>query len=255
MDLYDAWQGAKGILKPQVQGDCGVYSFWYATVLLRQIKPSDPREVIYPRSHPNPEERVRLFKLLGRPPLDRDWSGGAITKDKSIRHRVKNLVGSGQGEILTEQEMVLVVTSFGYNCTGNLIQIDPAEFVSSNLKSNTPVLFAYMKGKSGPIFSIPSGATGGTDYGSHWSLIIKEEGSNYIYLDPHDPNTPQKYPKSTVLKSNAFVDDYKYVRYWAKGRGSYVSPVGNTAPTSGDFYDIGQGGRTQKLANALVGVF
>src|SRR5262245_43901720 len=247
MDLYQAWQAAKGILKPQPQGDCGVYSFWYATVLLRQINPSDPREVIYPRSHPKPKGRVK-----GTQP---DWPTGPITKDKSIRYRAKHLVNSGQGEILSEREMVLVVTSFGYNCTANLIRVDPAEFITSNLKSNTPVLFPYMKDDNGPISSFPHGATPGDDYGSHWSLIIKEEGNNYTYLDPHYPNKPQTFLKTAVLASNAFVDNYKYVRYWSKDAKSRIDQIGNTAPTSGKFYDIGQGGRTQQLANVLVGVF
>ena len=85
MSLYPAWVAACKTLKPQVQGDCGVYSFWYATVLLRQIGKAPAldwsrwtalqamaREIL------NETESPTLTDL---PPLD-------YTQTKRIEHRL-----------------------------------------------------------------------------------------------------------------------------------------------------------------------
>jgi hypothetical protein len=217
---------------------------WYASVLLRQIEPAH-RPVVYPRKHQSPGT---------------DWSSGPV--GESIREYAKKGLKSGQGEVLSFAEMQKVIEHFGYQCEassagGNRLR---ETFISRSLAANRPVLFAYTKGNIGPVNALTATGTAGSDYGSHWSLIIKEESGNYTYLDPHDPNTPEVFPKALVLTSNANVDAQKYCRYWAKARPGDLQMVGSSAPIApaGTFikiYDINQGGRDQVLKNVLIAVF
>ena len=128
-------------------------------------------------------------------------------------------------------------------------------------------MFPYMFGNGGPIYWLPMTSEGGTDYGPHWSLIYEEVGDAYRYIEPNEPNTPVKYPKETVLKSNSFSDAYKYDRFWSKDGKmeddgvtplpyeyqSAIEPIGNMK-TPAAKYDIGPKSR-QTLANVLIAVF
>ena len=46
--LTDAYANVVSVLKPQKQGTCGLYSFWFATLLLNSIR-GDKKQVVYPR--------------------------------------------------------------------------------------------------------------------------------------------------------------------------------------------------------------
>ncbi len=241
MNLYDAWLANTQNLVPQVQGDCGVFSFWYATVLLRQIEPAH-RPVIYPRKHPSPGTA---------------WPGGTV--GQSIREYAKLGVRSGQGEVLTRVEMEKIITHFGYKCVsstggGTLIR---KNFIAGALARNQPVMFPYTKGNTGPVDATTATGRPGTDFGSHWSLIIHERAGDYVYLDPHYPSIPQLFNKDLVLRSNANVDSQKYVRYWGKDQPGGLAQIGPILAPVGTFikiYDIGQGGRDQNLKNVLIAV-
>jgi hypothetical protein len=240
MNLYEAWLKACGTLKPQAQGDCGLYSFWYATVLLNQLDNSKP--IVYPRKMEDPSHK------------------------QSMRSAAKQLVKSGQGEILSAREMSTVIGHFGYSCR-TMTGTDNEwrrKFISGSLSSNHPVLFPYTKNVSGPVDAKTASGTGGKDFGSHWSLIIKEVGPLYVYLDPHYPNTPQVQTKEAIFKSNTNVDDQVYERMWVKLM-SATKKVGTIAGQSSDptnpgynnkIYDIAQPGRgAQQLAGVLVAVY
>jgi hypothetical protein len=240
MNLYEAWMNAHAILKPQAQGDCGLYSFWYATVLLHQLDNRKP--IVYPRKMEDP------------------------THQQSMRQEAKRLVKSGQGELLTSREMCIVIGHFGYSYR-TMTGTDDAwrkKFISGSLTSNQPVLFPYTKGATGPVNAATAPGVAGTDYGSHWSLIIKEEGAEYVYLDPHYPNTPQRKTKEEIFKSNTNVDDQVYERMWvklmsAKNKRGTIGPQSSNPTNPGyhnKIYDIAQPGRApQQLAGVLVAVY
>jgi hypothetical protein len=237
MDLYDAWCHVASLLKPQAQGDCGLYSFWYATVLLNHLDNTKP--IIYPRKMEDP---------MGV---------------QSMRKEAKTLVKSGQGEILTSNEMAKIISHFGYG-SRRMRGTDSAwrkRFITGSLGQNAPVLFPYTKGMSGPVDAATATGRPGQEYGSHWSLIIKEERDQYIYLDPHYPNTPQRKTKDDVLKSNMNVDNQVYERMWVKllpatkKRGT-IGPESSNMAHTGKRYDIGQPGRdAQQLSGVLVAVY
>lgn len=229
MSLYSAWIAASKTLKPQVQGDCGVYSFWYATVLLRQLgKAGHP--VTYPRA------------------CHQKW----YQRGTTIRKAAKG-VGSAQGELLSVAEVTAVVEGFKYTATVCPNDEDAREgFITTSLNANRPIMFAYICG-NGPVTVATATGTEGVDYGPHWSLLIDEHDDQYTYLNPHDPNKPVTCPKVQLLASNAEVDRVKYVRYWRKPKSHGLEMHGNTQPTTGKFYDIG-GPERQTLNNVLIAV-
>lgn len=233
MSLYAAWSACSSQLKPQVQGDCGVYSFWYATVLLRHLDPTN-HAVTYPRANHE-----------------------ASLKGKSIRAVAKKEVGSGQGELFTAAEMAKVIGEFKYTAK---VHTGPsntrAAFITAALAAKQPVLFAYICGGGKAVTTGNWGnatGTAGTHYGPHWSLIIKEGGDAYTYLNPHNPNLPVTQNRQEVLKSCGTVDSVKYVRYWSKPGPHGLMAFGNTKPTSGKYYDIGDESR-QNLNGVLIAV-
>src|SRR5665213_755897 len=95
-NLVDAFDKATIVLKQamaggkQRGGECGLYSLWYASLLLSFIK-SDGRKIIYPRKSYAPDQ-----------PGSRSFA--------------KQAFGSGQGEILNWKEMHALITHFGYQC-------------------------------------------------------------------------------------------------------------------------------------------
>ena len=237
--LPGAYGSIAGSLKPQKQGTCGLYSFWFATMLLRAIFPTT-RAIPYPRKSTAPP-----------------GSG-----EESMRHYAKGAFDSAQGEVLTAAEMEDIITHFGYRHETHIGKDGRQAFITKSLQDNAPVLFPYMNGPGGPIATIPVGKTGGKDYGSHWSLIFDEDSNDYVYIEPNKPNTPLRRAKAVVLNSNSFVDSYKYDRYWTKGEKSRISPVQNVVfstlygfgITLGDkVYDIGPSDR-QNLKNVLIAV-
>ena len=53
-NLKQAYDNCVGVLKPQRQGTCGLYSFWFATLLVNNIN-TEKKPIVYPRKH---EERA-----------------------------------------------------------------------------------------------------------------------------------------------------------------------------------------------------
>ena len=240
MTLLEALTEARkaGALVPQVQGDCGIFSFWYATVLLRYC--GDKRPAIYPRKHPRP----------GIP-----WADGA-QPEVSIREWAKKNLRSGQGEVLTTAEMKEMVFAHGYMPIG----CSQPGAIGDLVGMNHPVLVCY---------SISGGLpeTHPTGPHAHWSLIVDTRGQDCLVLNPHNPGHDNWWPLATLLASNQAVDDYSYERYWYKRHaGDLVSEtalrqalgLGSTNPIPASAYekryDIGQDGRSQELKGALIGV-
>jgi hypothetical protein len=88
--LTKAPVGDDGTTGSQRGGTCGLYSLWYATILLSIVDPGDKRPPIYPRKH-------------------------MLTSGMSSRQYSKS-IGSGQGEVLSWYEMFSIINRFGYEC-------------------------------------------------------------------------------------------------------------------------------------------
>ena len=128
-------------------------------------------------------------------------------------------MNSGQGEVLSEREMVSIVVSYGYDATTYVPKNNDARkaFITRHLNANRPVLIPYLMGDTGPeAVWIPRVYGGGAGAGAHWSLIINEDNNEYRYLEPNDPNQITTCRKDTLLAANACVDKVKFVRYWFK---------------------------------------
>lgn len=223
-------RGDSGIAAAQRGGTCGLYSLWYASILLRTVDPSDKREPIYPRRH----------------------LGGS---GESMRHYAKT-IGSGQGELLNFHEMFRVIDHFGY--TGDTLTEADDElrktFIRFNLEKSRPVLLAYLEGGKPGVSCHPATAynTFDTDgFGSHWALIVADDGARYGIIDPHWPNSIRYYTKEQVLQANAAADQ-------GPGFGA-VEKVGQISSKTNKWkekeYTLGDTKKRQGLRNLLMSVY
>jgi hypothetical protein len=186
----------------------------------------------------------------------------------SIREYAKDVLKSGQGEIVTSDEMVQVIVHHGYEAAVCRDSSDQGKrkFVTTWTNRDCPVLVAYLMTQNGPTAS----ATG--DCGSHWSLIIHEGGHYYMCVNPWYPNGLRHYDKKLLLTSNTEVDKKRYPRFWTKtfslddsdplGYRTGIDELGDdpraalkASAGGAKVYDIEQGGRSQKLAHCLIAVF
>ncbi len=239
--LRSAFNKATIHLKPQKQGTCGLYSFWYATVLLSTFKSNLP--IVYPRK--------------GMPEAEKAGFSG-----ESLRHFAKSN-GSGQGEVFTSQQMVKIIREFKYDCVEFRNESESARkaFISEALKAERPVLVPYAMGDEKPV------SKNVEDPLSHWSLIYDEDATEYVVLNPWYPNTPQHWTKQRVLKSNAYVDTHRYQKYFVKEQRnredaetpyherskSSAYPGNQPPPAPQQYYDTKPD--VQDLANLLIAVF
>jgi hypothetical protein len=261
IEAYDQYNRS-GQLWPQLQGDCGVYSFYYASLLLRAMNPSKGYPEVFPRKYKS----------------DSTKNGGVPFKT-SIREWCKSGLNSGQGEILTVDEMYRVIAHFGYRASymgmgGNMDSTKKRRnFISRELAAGHPVLIAFLEGGTSP--NCYPTSTPAEDTGAHWSVIIHDEGAHYTWIDPHKPEMLHSHPQDAFLKSNATVDSQILGQYWAKlvgrkdraikGMTEIKTPTINPGRyyqdgqktnynIDGKVYDISQGGRTQQLNGAMISV-
>lgn len=240
MNLVEALAAARsaGALVAQVQGDCGIFAFWYATVLLRYC--GDTRPPVYPRKHPRPGV---------------EWKDRAHP-ERSVREWAKTHLHSGQGEILTTPEMTAMIAAHGYRpITGR----GPGA-IGDLIDMGHPVLICYSINHGLP-------ETRPTGPHAHWSLIVACDGSTCRVVNPHDPYADNSWSLATLLASNRAVDDYSFERYWFKRKaGDLISETNMRAWLHLDMaapiprgayvtrYDIGQDNRSQALRGAIIGV-
>ena len=245
----------------QVQGTCGVFSFWYATVLLRKLDATKP--VTYPK------ESIGR-KALGLPAKDPSLPRTRVVD--SIRWYTKTTLKSGQGELYNAHEIEAMVTKFGYSC---VVCIDMSannrrKFIADSIAHNRPVLFSYTKSvvttPPAPVDARSAAGTAGTSFGAHWSLIIDDKAGVYSYIDPHCPTKLQTFFSSIVLGSNGTVDSTQFKRFYGKPAPGGLAVIGDKPPDKGEsgkyqrVYDLEQVGldgkkRAQELNNLLVAVF
>jgi len=237
MSLEAAWLNLKGTLKKQKQGTCGLYSFWYATLLLENL--GRGKGIIYPRR----------------------CEGGT---GESSRHFAKKNVNSGQGEVLSEAEMLTIINHYGYDtATYTPSGTDKRKaFITGHLNADRPILIPYLMDDDPEVVNLPTVYGGGPGAGAHWSLLIGEQGSEYLYLEPNKPNEIKRWNKDLLLASNDTVDNVKFVQYWKKPKKYGLDGLGDfdswihakwKAGLMTTLYDVGSKSR-QTLHQVLIAV-
>jgi hypothetical protein len=247
MSLMTAYDSTYAQMKPQIQGTCGIYSFWYATILLHHLNATKYPDVPFPRACHNAGGKTGL----------------------SLRKVAKRTSGSAQGELLSVAEMLALIGTTKYRATvysrWNHILGGREDFLTEHLAANRPVVFAYICG-NGPVTKATATGVAQDAYGPHWSLLIGEEPDHYIYVNPHAQRadiggrtilipTLTKATKKAVLDSNDRVDDVRYDKSWVKHashdltRGAKADPLKPILRT----YDLGAADR-QSLNNVLIAV-
>lgn len=209
--LTDSYNNVKGSLRPQVQGTCGIYSFYNAVRILRDINARNP-------TVPAPKKSEKL-------PSDAPGS---------LRHYSKAHLNSGQGEILTGTEMVTLIATHRYaplnfSRSGAVNAAAKKIFLSRCMKSGYPVLVAYIAGGTPVVCKDTTAA----DTGAHWSLIIDTNATHATVVEPNAPTVAKVWPLDDLLLSNSKTDDGKFVRYWAKQvfhPGEYDRQMGTCGP-------------------------
>jgi hypothetical protein len=212
-------------------GTCGLYSLWYATILLGIVNPQDKRPPILPR------------RYLG-------------ATGQSSRNFSKT-IGSGQGELLNAQEIFAVITHYGYQCDveNSADEMKRKRFISDSLSKNRPILFAYMEGGAPGESCYPAATCNPNkpeDFGPHWGLLIVDAVATYGIVDPHWPNTIRHYGWQQVLKANALTDS------GAPFPDTFKSPE-RTGPKGEGFkantYNLNNPSQRQLLKNLLISVY
>jgi hypothetical protein len=197
MSLETAYNTIRTSLRAQVQGTCGLYSFYNAVQILRAINPRLP-QVPSPKKSEDPRGRAT----------------------QSLRQYGKRQFQSGQGEILTAAEMIGFVNAWGYRgeSCGSDGTAAKSDFLTIQTRADHPVLIAYLAdddpagGSLIPV--LPNAAT--PDPGPHWSLVIATEGGFAKVIEPNCPGTLMNWSLSTLLLANAGADAKTFTRFWAK---------------------------------------
>ncbi len=199
--LMDAYANVLPVLKPQKQGTCGLYSFWFATLLLNSIR-SDRKQVVYPRG-----------------------CEGMPAGEVSLRNFTKTALGSGQGELLNYYEIFAMIVGYGWD-----FDFDGGggenrkTFISKSLSQNRPVMFSFLAGGSshgGEILVMPlTDVPLDRQCGPRWSLIIAENADGYGFVEPNQPLRVKWGYKSRILRSNEIVDSFVMAEEWVKPVGT-----------------------------------
>lgn len=198
-NLKDAYTLCAGVLKPQRQGTCGLYCFWFSTLLLNSIN-TNQKPIVYPRKH---EQRTA------------DPSVTKGNEARSLREFAKASLGSGQGELLTISEILTTIIRFRWDW---VVHVSGGEerraFITDQLKANKPVMFSHLAGgaRAMPITVVPPDR----QCGPHWSLIIDEDADHYEFIEPNEPTALKRERKDVVLESNANVDAFAMDKTWVK---------------------------------------
>jgi len=165
MTLVEAYNQIHATLRPQVQGTCGLYSFYNAVQILRQITPTLPNV-------PTPKK----CETAGQIPM-------------SLRQYAKREFKSGQGEILSEPEMIAFIKAGGYKplTCGKDDDRSKTDFFTIQTRAGHPVMVAYLAGNApSGVIPVPNAASG--QEGGHWSLVLATHGGNASVVEPNAPN-------------------------------------------------------------------
>lgn len=248
-NLVQAYNGACSTLKPQKQGTCGLYSFWYASLLLAAVNPGAKKPIIYPRS-----------------------GEGVGTAGESLRHFVKHTVnpissvGGSQGEVLS-----LCGDGAGHRQVRLQLRQPyrrsrPAGVHHPVAGRQPPCDVPLYDGRQRPDLRVPGRINGRRRL---WPALVADLPGirGGLLLHRAERSQPRRLAPEGRRPALQFVRrPYKYDRFWSKGGNtnkkgqllpyearSGISPIGN-APTTGAYYDIGDKSR-QSLNNVLIAVY
>ena len=277
--LNNAVSALRALFPAQRQGDCGIFSFYYAAHLIQHMRGAKGRTVLSvdpPRSRYHQltkecyegfaEEKKNFFQEFHNPmltPRDRH------VINTSIRKFAKTTFDSAQGEVFSAGEMSSIITHYGYGYRLSTTASTKARraFIAEALKRDNPVLIPYWSNDDG--FPVASDH----EAGAHWSVIFDEAADNYHYLNPWYPSTQKQAPTYVFLKSNENVDNKLYDPIWEKSEHEWS--VGEThdvgrklvqtsysamksppaKPNPKTQRNLYKGGRKQELANVLFEIF
>lgn len=261
MNLIGAYNKLSSTLKRQVQGTCGLYTFWYATLILQELQ----KHAVKPSG-----------STINKPPdvFPRRREGVSSKHPMSLRCYAKSKLHSGQGEVNSKEEIEKIINHYGYKFESSKVQDDISRkiFISSSISNKRPVLCAFLsQGPSNPpltppdpsdLTKKPSGNVG-EHYGAHVCLIVGVTTKNYRCIDPNEPTNLKDWDRKKLLKSNSYADAFPYPRYWGKTGGGVTEPRTDPKITqsglSGTYkYDINDPNRKAKnqcLNNVLVAVY
>jgi len=147
--------------------------------------------------------------------------------------------------------MVQCILFFNYKYEWNAFdEFGRGQFITEQLAAEHPVLLPYLEGGPPPA-CYPVRDTTDSDSGAHWALIYDETGSEYVFIDPHKPNTPQRFDKNLVLEANQLVDapEFRFApTYNKQGFDSW----GYKGPK---VYNLGDVSRRSRLQTLLISVY
>lgn len=202
--LTDSYTKICSNLEPQIQGTCGIYSFYIAARILQDA-----------------------VKSPAVPPPRRKHASIANAAGPSMRSFAKLNLDSGQGEILTETEMLGLITGHGYKALAFNASTTKQAFISDCLSKEWPVLIAFLS--DGRLDGRLTAAR--ADGGAHWSVIIGESPAPpasptaYFAINPHNPKSRRTWDITNTLASNGIVDGIKFVRYWEKRKSGELDEI------------------------------
>jgi len=130
MALRHTYEIIRGRLPVQVQGACGLYSFFYAARLLRA---TNERLPAVPTPRKSEAEKPGYQKA-------------GYDQAESLRKYAKRELRSGQGEILTEDEMVTMVRAWRYDALPSkaTTAAEKKTFLVEQTGQGWPVLIAFL---------------------------------------------------------------------------------------------------------------
>lgn len=197
--LVTPYNNIRKALEPQIQGTCGVYSFYNAVSILRSGKPANPRVP---------------------PPKISQYNATTDLVGDSLRAYTKDKLSSGQGEILSANEMEALILAHGYKSVTYPIsggRALKASWIDAQLKAGCPVLIAYLATDDKFAAGARYTTTGGSGDGAHWSLIIDlPSAARATVVEPQAPTASKDWPVADLLESNEHADDLPFARFWSK---------------------------------------
>jgi hypothetical protein len=219
--LSDATANIRGSFPAQRQGDCGVFSFYYAAHIIQQLHGATGLTVLSvdpPRKRYHGMSSTELATLKDKTDRIAFWNPALtpkdrLTRDSSIRKFAKLEFNTGQGEIFSEAKMKSIIDHYGYGsrCNTSPKNDEKKAFIADALREDHPVLIPYHVDDYG------SPCRGDGAPGSHWSVIFDTDSVDYRYVNPWYPTKAMSAAIGLFLDSNAIVDDLQYDPVYVKG--------------------------------------
>lgn len=213
MSLTTDYDTIRNTLQGQVQGTCGLYSFYNAYRILCVSHKSLPKVPVPKKS----------------------YKDGPKKSSYSLRQFAKNVLESGQGEVLNSFDMERLIRACCYKAVpcGSDDKATKIKFITDQTAANHPVLVAYLAGgdHTGVIPILRPLPVMGDDIGAHWSLIIGvDKNGKAEVVEPNAPQSLKLWSMDDLLLANSLSDRKTFAQYWEKTDRSIVLDDGTPYP-------------------------